>query len=81
MEESFLESVAQRIAELVKLGRTIKKYLTGILNAIKMRASNGLAEARNSCVQRVKYLACGFRNKARFGMEILFQFGGLDTAF
>lgn len=70
-----------RISELKKLFKTIKEHLRGILNAIKLRVSNALAEARNSCIQRVKHAACGYRNKERFCQEILFQFGGLDLAF
>ena len=70
-----------RIAELKKLFKTIKTHLRGILNAIKLRANNALAEARNSCIQRIRYAACGYRNKERFRQEILFQWGGLDLSF
>ena len=70
-----------RIGELKKLYKSLKEHLGGILNAIRLRATNAAAEARNSCIQRVKYMACGFRNKGRFHREILFQFGGLDFAF
>jgi transposase len=70
-----------RIGELKKLYRTIKEHLRGILNAIRLRATNAAAEARNSCIQWVKYMACGFRNKERFHREIIFQFGGLDFEF
>jgi len=70
-----------QLPELKKLRKTIGNHLAGILNAIKMRASNGIAEARNSCIQRIKRMACGFRDKARFGLEIIFQFGGLNMAF
>jgi len=69
------------IPELKKLGKTIKRHLTGILNAIKLRVNSGKAEARNGCIQRIKRMACGFRDKARFGLEILFQYGGLNTAY
>jgi transposase len=70
-----------RIGELKKLATSVKEHLRGILNAIKLRVSNAAAEARNSCIQRVKYMACGYKDKARFNREILFQFGGLDFAF
>jgi len=70
-----------RIGELKRLAASIKEHLQGILNAIKLRVSNAVAEARNSCIQRVKYTACGYRDKARFNREILFQFGGLDLSF
>jgi transposase len=70
-----------RIGELKRLAGTVKDHLQGILNAIRLKTNNALAEARNSCIQRVKYMACGYRNKVRFIREILFQFGGLDLAF
>jgi transposase len=70
-----------RIGELKKLGKTVKKHLEGILNAIRLKSTNAIAEARNSCIQRVKCVACGYRDKKRFGREILFQFGGMDMSF
>lgn len=70
-----------RIPELKKLYKTLKAHLRGILNAIKLRATNALAEARNSCIQRLRYAACGYRNKQRFMREIIFQMGGLDLTF
>jgi transposase len=70
-----------RIAELKRLFKSVKEHLRGILNAIRLRATNAVAEARNSCIQRIRYAACGYRNKARFCREILFQFGGLDLSF
>jgi len=69
------------IGELKKLGKTVHRHILGILNAIKLRANNGLAEARNSCIQRVKCMACGYRNRERFITEIIFQWGGLNMAF
>ena len=69
------------IKEFVKLAKTVGRHLTGILNAIRLRANNGLAEARNSCIQRIKRMACGFRDQTRFHREIIFQFGGLSMAF
>jgi transposase len=70
-----------RTKELQKLGRTIKAHLYGILNAIRLRTTSAMAEARNSCIQRIKYMACGYRCITRFNDRILFQFGGLDMSF
>jgi len=70
-----------RVAEMKNLFKTIKRHLQGILNAIKLRANNAAAEARNSCIQRLRYAACGYRNRERFRRDILFQFGGLDLSF
>jgi len=70
-----------RIEELKELGKTVRKHLPGILNAARLKADNGAAEAMNCRIQGAKRLACGFRDKARFGEEIMFQFGGLNMSF
>jgi transposase len=70
-----------RLEPMIKAGKTIKRYFWGILNAIKLKASNAMLESINSGIQRIKRMACGFRNRARFRMAILFHFGGLDLGF
>jgi len=35
----------------------------------------------NSGIQKIKRMACGFRNRKRFRLAILFHFGGLDMGF
>ncbi len=37
-----------------------------------------VAESINAKIQRVKKMACGFRNRARFRTAIMFHLGGLD---
>ncbi|OOE50453.1 transposase, partial [Salinivibrio kushneri] len=59
----------------------VKKHLPAILNAMRLKASNGLAEAINAKIQYMKLRAKGFRNKQRFKTAILFYFGGLDMTF
>lgn len=70
-----------KIEPMVKVGKMIKSYFWGILNAIKLKASNAMLESMNSGIQRIKRMACGFRNRKRFRMSILFHFGGLDMGF
>jgi len=67
-----------RLEPMKRVGRMIKNYLLGILNAILLRASNAVAEANNARIQWIKKMACGFRNRVRFRMAILFHLGGLD---
>jgi transposase len=67
-----------RIPEMIKVGKTIRHYFWGILNAIRLRATNGMLEGMNSCIQRIKKMACGFRNKSRFRNAILFHLGNLN---
>jgi transposase len=62
-----------RIPEMVKVGLTVKKYFWGILNAIRLNVTNGVVEAKNNSIQRIKRMACGFRNKDRFKTAILFH--------
>jgi transposase len=70
-----------KIEPMIKVGKMIRSYFWGILNAIKLKASNAMLESMNSGIQRIKRMACGFRNRERFRMAILFHFGGLDMGF
>lgn len=70
-----------RLEPIINVARTIKSYYWGIQNAIRLKANNAKLEAVNSGIQRVKKMACGFRNRERFRMAILFHFGGLDFGF
>src|SRR5215469_9656610 len=67
-----------RIPEMIKTGRTIRNYFWGILNAIRLKTTNGKLEAKNNSIQRIKRMACGFRNRDRFRNAILFHLGKLD---
>jgi transposase len=67
-----------RLEAVKKVGRMLCEYLWGVLNAIAARVSNAMLEAKNARIQWVKKMACGFRNRARFRMAILFHLGGLD---
>jgi transposase len=63
---------------MVKVGRMIRTHLEGILNAIRLCVNNAKAEGINACIQRIKAMGCGYRNKQRFMRMILFVKGGLD---
>lgn len=69
------------IKPMITAGSCIHEHLNGIINAMRMRASNGLAEAINGNIQRMKVRAMGYRNKERFKTAIMFHFGKLDMAF
>ena len=61
-----------------KVGAMVRNYLWGILNAIKLKVTNALAESINATIQKIKARACGFRNRSRFRTAILFHKGGLS---
>ena len=67
-----------RLQPMIKVGNTVRRYLWGILNAIRLRVNNSMLEAKNTRIQRIKKIACGFRNRERFKTAILFHFGKLD---
>lgn len=67
-----------RLEPMIKVGRMVRKYLWGILNAILLGVTNAIAESINATVQKIKARACGFRNRARFRIAILFHKGGLS---
>jgi len=67
-----------RIPEMIAVGLTVKKYFWGILNAVRLKTTNGILEAKNNCIQRIKRMAYGFRNRNRFRNAILFHLGKLD---
>jgi len=67
-----------RIPEMIEAGKTIRNYFWGIMNAIRLKTTNGMLEAKNNCIQRIKRMACGFRNPERFKTAILFHLGNLD---
>jgi len=67
-----------RLEPMRRVARMVKEYLWGILNAIKLGATNATGESINAKIQRVKDRACGFRNRERFRNAIYFHCGGLD---
>lgn len=71
-------AMRSRLEPIKKAARMIRDHLYGIENAIAMGQTNGPAEALNAGIQRIKRMACGFRNPERFKNAIYFHLGGLD---
>jgi transposase len=67
-----------RLASMIKVGKMVRDYLWGILNAIMLKVTNAIAESINATIQKIKAKACGFRNRSRFRTAILFHKGGLS---
>ena len=75
----WLKQVKQtELFPLKTTAKTIEEKLWGILNAMRFKTSNALAEAINGKVRQLKVRAMGYRNKERFKQAILFHFGQLD---
>lgn len=67
-----------KMKPIKKVALMLRTHLTGILNAIRLQVNNAKAEGKNCQVQKLKSDACGFRNRQRFRIAILFRLGGLD---
>lgn len=71
-------AMRSRLEPVKRAARMIRDHLHGIINAIVLKATNARAESVNAKIQRVKRMACGFRNRDRFRNAIYFHLGGLD---
>lgn len=67
-----------RLEPVKRVARMVREHLDGIVNAIVLGATNAGAESINAKIQRIKRMACGFRNRERFKTAIYFHLGGLD---
>ncbi|MFD2178182.1 transposase [Veronia pacifica] len=59
----------------------VKEHFPAILNAMRLKVSNGLAEDINAKIHNMKLRAKGLRNKERFKTAILFCFVQLNMSF
>lgn len=69
-----------QLKPMIRVAKTMKRYLNWILNYLRNRSTNAGAEAMNAKIQEVKYRARGFRNRANFRRAILFYCGRLDLS-
>jgi transposase len=67
-----------RLDPMVKAAHTVKAHIDNIVTFARHRVTNALAESINSKIEKVKRLACGFRNREHYRTAIYFHCGGLD---
>ena len=67
-----------QLQPMIRVAKTMKRYLPWILNYLRSRTTNAGAEAINAKIQEVKFRARGFRNRDNFRRAILFYCGRLD---
>ncbi len=74
----WVKSVEQtKNAPLLKVAKTFENHLQGLLDYIKHRVSNAMAECINMAIQQVKVKARGFKSAKAFRIAILFHLGNL----
>jgi len=66
------------ITQMLKVGTMLLHHGEGLLNYIKHKISNGMAENLNGQIQRIKTVGRGFNSFKNFRNAILFYLGKLD---
>ena len=61
-----------------KAAETIRRHIDNILTYYQHPVTNAMSEGLNSQIQKIKSMACGFRNTENFKTAIYFHCGGLD---
>lgn len=67
-----------RLEPVIEAAKTIKRHLHNILTYVKHRITNALGEGLNSKIEKIKRMACGYRNREHYKTAIYFHCGGLD---
>lgn len=77
-EHWYGEVVKSGIGPMVRVARTLKRHLYGLLAWFDSRIDNGMTEGFNSAIQELNASARGYRNAENFRTAILFRFGKLE---
>lgn len=67
-----------RIEPIKKAAKTVKEHIDNIVTYAKHHITNALGESLNGKIEKVKRLACGYRNREHYRTAIYFHCGGLD---
>lgn len=67
-----------RLPPMRKAAQTIHRHVENILTYFQHPVTNAMSESLNSKIQKIKSMACGFRNLENFKTAIYFHCGGLD---
>ncbi len=67
-----------RLRPIRKAAETVRRHIDNILTYYQHPVTNAMSEGLNSQIQKIKSMACGFRNIEHFKTAIYFHCGGLD---
>ncbi|PJA11881.1 MAG: ISL3 family transposase, partial [Elusimicrobia bacterium CG_4_10_14_0_2_um_filter_56_8] len=67
-----------RLEPIKAAAETIRRHIDNILTYYQHPVTNAMSEGLNSKIQKIKSMACGFRNMENFKTAIYFHCGGLD---
>ena len=69
---------AQSAESIRKAAETVCRHIANIVTYYQHPVTNAMSEGLNSKIQKIKSMACGFRNTENFKAAIYFHCGGLD---
>jgi len=67
-----------RLEPIRKAAETVGRHIDNIVTYYQHPVTNAMSEGLNSKIQKIKSMACGFRNTENFKAAIYFRCGGLD---
>jgi transposase len=67
-----------RLAPMKAAAETVRRHIDNILTYYQHPVTNAMSEGLNSKIQKIKSMACGFRNIEHFKTAIYFRCGGLE---
>lgn len=67
-----------RLEPIRKAAETVRRHIHNIVTYYQHPVTNAMSEGLNSKIQKIKSMACGFRNIEHFKTAIYFHCGGLD---
>ena len=77
LDKAIAGCLADDVAEIVSLGRTLRSWRNEILAHHTTGASNGPTEGLNLCVKKVKRCGHGFRRFEYYRLRVLLHAGGV----
>jgi len=67
-----------RLEPIRKAAETVRRHIDNILTYYQHPVTNAMSEGLNGQIQKIKSMACGFRNMENFKTAIYFHCGGLE---
>ena len=67
-----------RLKPMCQAAETIRRHIANIVTYYQHPITNAMSEGLNSQIQKIKSMACGFRNIEHFKTAIYFHCGGLE---
>jgi len=74
----YFRAMHSRLEPIRKAAETIRRHIANIVTYYQHPVTNAMNEGLNSQIQKIKSMACGFRNIEHFKTAIYFHCGGLD---